>query len=327
MFCEDPSLIARFLRSAPKEGLTVSDREQLSALLPVRFDEPLAARTTLRVGGPAACFVEVDSVEMLKKMIAFCCTHEIPFFVLGGGSNVLIRDGGIRGVVMTLGKTFETHEILRESNDDVFVAAGAATSLAKLVRWSVEQGLQGFVNLAGIPGVIGGNLRMNAGTREGAIGDVTEEVTLVDRDLKEVTLTKRRLSFEYRKFQLSRSAVITKGLFRLKRASSDAEREKLKELLAKRRETQPLTAKSCGCAFKNPPKGTSAGQLIEETGLMGVRVGGARVSDIHANFIINEGNATARDVEVLLHLIRDRVQQQTGVVLEPEVIIIGEERA
>lgn len=308
-----------------EQRLTREQRDQLAKLCAVTFDEPMSAHTVFGVGGPADAFIEVDGVMELKKVMGFAVERRVACTFIGAGSNVLVKDGGIRGIVLRLTGEFKETSVLHAVGDEVFVAAGAAVQMPQLVRWSLEEGFRGLEIMTGVPGVVGGNLMMNAGTRSGSMSDIVDEITILDRELREMTLKAKSLRFEYRKLKLPRTACILRAVIKLRRARPDEEPLKLGELLGKRRATQPTAAQSCGCVFKNPEK-VSAGQLIEEAGLKGVRVGQARVSTLHANFIVNEGKASAREILVLIGLIRDRVKQASGIHLEPEVVILGEDR-
>ncbi|MBI4126926.1 MAG: UDP-N-acetylmuramate dehydrogenase [Deltaproteobacteria bacterium] len=305
--------------------MTRLHQEKLKTLARTVFDEPMSRHTTLGVGGPVDALVDVTTRDELKSVLAWCQDENVPFFFLGGGSNLLVRDGGIRGIAIRLAGEFETFCVDHESGDDIFVTAGAAVSLTKLIRWSLDQGLTGIETLAGIPGCIGGNIRMNAGTHLGAIGDRVEDVTIMNAQGREMTIPHRGLDFQYRRVRLPQAAAILRAVLKLQRGDMEKARATFKELLDRRRTTQPVATQNCGCAFKNPDK-TSAGKLIDDAGLKGVRVGGARVSPLHANFILNEGNATAHDVIVLLNLVRERVKEESGVLLEHEVVMVGEEK-
>lgn len=284
------------------------------------FDEPMSRYTTLRVGGAADALVYPRQVEELLKLLLWTKSRKIPHFVLGAGSNLLVRDKGIRGIVVSLSRGFSA--IRKEDEKTVYVETGVG--LPRLVDWTAQEGLSGIEALAGIPGNVGGALFMNAGTRKGEIGTVVQEVTFVEKDGKLVTWPKEKIRFEYRKSHFPQGAVLLSARLSLNRASPESIREKIQADREKRIETQPLNVPNIGSVFKNPSKG-HAGFYIEESGLKNVRVGGARVSSKHANFIVNEGQASARDVLALVGLIRDKVKERHGVLLEPEIRIVGEE--
>ena len=306
--------------------------EQKSVLLEIardaaRFDEPLANYSTMRIGGPADALVAPRDPGMLKSVMRWASENEINYMFLGGGSDTLIRDGGIRGVVIHLKDGFKNCEVLQQG-DESFVKAGAGVPTGFLVNFAKENGLKGVEGLAGIPGTVGGNVMTNAGTSLGWISESVEEITVVDKHLRELTIKKKALEFSYRHLRLPRSTAVISATLRLARDDQSSIDQRISELLNKRKTTQPYGQPTLGCMFKNPEKGgkksASAGALIDEAGLKGVRVGKARVSDIHANFIINEGGATSKDVEVLMGLVKEHVKEKFGTILEPEIHIVGE---
>lgn len=307
--------------------MTREQKAELAKLLPegrVRFDEPMGLHSSMGVGGPVEAFATVEDIAELKSVVAWAMERTIDYRVWGGGSNTLVRDGGLRGVAIQLGKGFDALAVDRTDNDVVYVQAGAATPTQKFVRWCADEGLAGIELLAGCWGTVGGNLLTNAGGDGGAIGDLVEEITVVDREGRELTMKKTALRFEYRSLKIPRTMTVVRALLKLTRSEPSAVQQAIEKKLESRGERQPMEAKSLGCVFKNPEK-TPAGVLIEEAGLKGVRIGRARVSAMHANFIINEGKAAARDIIVLMNLIRERVKEQTGIVLESEIEIVGDE--
>ncbi len=323
----DPRLRARFEREKEeKMGMMREQRDNLKGLLPegrVLFDEPMSNHSTMGVGGRAEAYLVVDNEEELKSVMAFADENGVDYHFWGAGSNVLVRDGGLHGLVIRLGEGFEGIETDRDTPEGVYVYVGSAVSTPRFVNWCSENGLSGVEWLAGMPSTVGGNVLMNAGMGDNSISDVVEEVTLINRDRKTLSIRKKVLRFEYRKLKVPRTAVVSRALLKLKRVERSEVVTKTQAFFEKRKGSQPQGAKSLGCIFKNPGKG-SAGMLIDEAGLKGVRVGGARISNVHANFILNENGATAKDVLVLMSLIRDRVKQYAGVILENEIIIIGD---
>ncbi len=294
----------------------------------VRFDEPMAAHSTMKIGGPADAFVVPRDIETLKAVMRFAVENEVPYITIGGGSDTLIRDGGIRGIVIHLREGFNRFEVSREEGEDVLILADAGVSSGAVTRFAAEQGLSGLEGLAGIPGTVGGNIITNAGTSLGWISNAIDEITVVDRQIRELTMKKKALEFSYRHLRMPRSTSVVRALLRLKRGDKAEIETKMNGLLEKRKTTQPYGQPTLGCTFRNPEKGgkhgSSAGALIDEAGLKGIRVGKARVSEIHANFIINEGGATAKDVEILIGLVRERVKEKFSVLLETEIHVIGE---
>jgi len=300
----------------------------------VRFDELLASHSTMRIGGAADALIVPRSLEMLKSVMRWAVENEIPYMFLGGGSDTLIRDGGVHGIVIHLKEGFGRLEVSHESGEDIFVAAEAGVPTGTLVRFAKESGLAGVEGLSGIPGTVGGNVMTNAGTSPGWISDVIEEITVMDRQIRELTVKKKALEFSYRRLKMPRSTAVVRALLKLKRDDPAAIEKRMNDLLEKRKATQPYGQPTLGCIFKNPgdqsrvtshkSRVVSAGALIDEAGFKGVRVGKARVSEVHANFIINEGGATAKDVEILIGLIRENVKEKFGIILEPEIHIAGE---
>jgi UDP-N-acetylenolpyruvoylglucosamine reductase len=285
----------------------------------IRRDEPLAKHTTLRVGGPADVYVEPADETDLANAVKFCCENEIQFFILGRGSNLLVRDGGFRGVVICLAQPpFGKIEIIGER---LYCGAGA-----KLKNVSVEakrNGLSGVEFLEGIPGSVGGALRMNAGAMGSATFDAVESVRFMDYAGEIHEWAVRDVPVEYRACPLLKTHVALGAVFKCKSAPREEIEKRMKSFSEKRWEAQPA-APSAGCMFKNPPA-IPAGKLIEEIGLKGAHVGGAMVSLEHGNFIVNGGSATARDVLELVALLKARAKEARGIELHTEVEIIGED--
>jgi UDP-N-acetylmuramate dehydrogenase len=279
--------------------------------------EPLSRHTSLAIGGPADYYAEVMTVDELIALRKVVLQHNLPVFFLGAGSNLLISDRGIRGLVLHLQGQFRRIEF--KGN---LVNAGAAAMMPTLARQAAERGLSGLEPLIGIPGTIGGGLVMNAGTREGWLGNVVSSVDVVGDSSKVESLTAEVFGFSYRKSNLEGRWIIGTELA-LKSDQPASIMKRIDDLLQYRTRTQPLATSNCGSVFKNPPEGPAA-QWIENAGFKGVSVGGARVSERHANFILNENNATANDVRTLMTRIQDKVLQQFNVHLEPEVKLVGE---
>jgi UDP-N-acetylmuramate dehydrogenase len=303
---------------------TVKQKIQELAKGVVKCDEPMAEHTTIRVGGPAAIYFEPRDIDDLTTVIKGIDLKETPLFYLGAGSNVLFRDKGFDGIVIHFGSLLDDFKIESEEGDTVVLYAGCGASLSKLVQFTAEHSLTGFEILTGVPGTIGGALSMNAGVREGEISGVVRSVKILTKG-KIIEQPKAKLEFSYRKLHLPRADIILSGLFELKKGNPVEIEKRIADIREKRAATQPLKWPSFGSTFKNPPKGAPAGRLIEEAGLKNIRVGGARVSEVHANWIVNEGKATARDVEVLMRLIREKVKESSGIALEPEVVVVGKE--
>jgi UDP-N-acetylenolpyruvoylglucosamine reductase len=285
----------------------------------IRRDEPLAKHTTLRVGGPADVFVEPASEEDLAGIMKFCSARGVPFFMIGRGSNLLVRDGGFRGVIVCLAHAnFSRIEI-----DGGRLRCGAGARLKNVAVEAKRNGLSGVEFLEGIPGSVGGALRMNAGAMGGQTFDVVESVRLMDFDGKVRELAPKEMAVEYRSCATLKNHIALGAVFKCKPATGDEIEARMKVFSEKRWESQPA-APSAGCMFKNPDQ-IPAGKLVDELGLKGARVGGAMVSTEHGNFIVNDGTATARDVLKLIDLLKRRAKAGRGIELQTEVEIIGEE--
>jgi UDP-N-acetylenolpyruvoylglucosamine reductase len=292
--------------------------ERLAAGTVIRCDEPLAKRTTLRVGGPADIYVEPVSEQDLATVLKFCGECGLPFFVLGRGSNLLVRDGGFRGVVISLGRPhFGRIEVAKER-----LLCGAGARLKLICMEAKRHALAGLEFLEGIPGSMGGALRMNAGAMGGAIFDVVESVRLMDFHGSLHERSPAELPVTYRSCAAFKTHIGLSAVLRARPGAREHIEQRLKEFSRKRWKSQPA-APSAGCIFKNPLT-VPAGKLVDELGLKGTRVGGAFVSAEHGNFIVNDGNATARDVLELIELLRERSRAERGIELETEVEIIGE---
>lgn len=282
----------------------------------VRVDVPLREFTWYRLGGPARWFCEPRDADGLAALLARARENDIPWRILGGGTNVIVRDTGFDGAVIHLtGPVFERVEF-----DDELVYAGAAADFPKLLSATLKHDLVGLEVLPGIPGSVGGAVRMNAGGRHGEIGRFVREVRVLEPEGQVVIRTADEIGFAYRHTNLGDCVVLGVTL-RLQRGDGEHALTRYREILAERQRNQPpLAARSAGCIFKNPPQG-AAGRLLDEAGLKGVRVGGAEISTRHANFILAHDDATADDVLNLIQLAKDRVREATGIELEPEVEI------
>ena len=286
----------------------------------VRRDEPMARRTTLRVGGPADLYVEADSESDLVTALALARHHSVPVFLIGRGSNLLVRDGGIRGLVLSL----QTPGFSRIETEDGRIRAGAGAPLKQLANEARRAGLSGMEFLEGIPGSVGGALRMNAGAMGGWTFDVVEVLRYLDDDGSVREIPGPEAGAEYRGCPLLKDRVALGAVFRGTPSPPEAIEERMKASSGKRWSSQPRQPSS-GCTFKNPRTDLPAGRLIEELGLKGTRVGGAMVSPVHGNFFVNLGTATARDVLELIETVQRRAWEERGVRLHTEVEIVGED--
>lgn len=275
---------------------------------------PLAPVTTLGVGGEAEWLITPTGPADLVQALRLCREHGVPWRVLGGGTNLLVDDGGVSGVVLApRGICFEYATVAGEQ-----VVAGGALKLAQLLTRAAEWGLSGLEPLAGIPGTLGGAVVGNAGGRHGDIGSVVSAVVGYSAEGELLRRQGDELHFRYRETNL-RDLVVTGVELSLRGGVFGQILARMAEIIDERRRTQPLDQRSAGCFFRNPPGGRSAGELIDRAGLKGVRSGGAEISPVHANYIVNRGGATSRDILSLVALARDAVRKQFGVELELEV--------
>lgn len=285
----------------------------------IRFDYPMNRLTSYRVGGPVEALWEAHNLTMLKKVIRYLVSEGIPYGVLGRGSNLLVTDKGIEGVMILLKGSLA---LVSEGTEDGFVYAGGGVHLAHLMNWCGQRGVSGLEFLAGIPGTVGGAVAMNAGAFQREINQRIRTVQMVTPEGEQVEMDRSKLEFSYRRFHMKEGTVITHTGFDLIRSRRQVVLDKMGGFLKTRKETQPLEYPSAGSVFKNPT-GDFAGRLIEKAGLKGKSVGGAMVSEKHANYIVNTGNATAADILSLLDLVKREVKRTLGVDLEPEIKILG----
>ena len=276
-------------------------------------DQSLGDLTWMKVGGLAQFIVEPRSFDETQAVVAHCHQLEIPIHVLGSGSNVMIRDEGVSGVVLRLtAPAFSQITI-----DGLMVKAGAGVVLSHLITETVKAGLAGLETLVGIPGTIGGALRGNSGGRSGDIGQNVSSVSVLTEQGERFTRREDELAFEYRSSSIN-DLVIFEAEFKLYNDSATEITKRMRKLWIMKKASQPLASQSAGCIFKNP-RGMSAGALIDQAGLKGTRIGGAEISDRHANFIVTHAGATSADVLRLIDLARSKVAEQFGVDLELEV--------
>lgn len=287
--------------------------------IPYLTDAPMRDYTTFRAGGPADLLVSPKSAEQIRTVLQMCRQLEVPFALLGNGSNVLVRDGGIRGAVLRLGSEFSQIQI-----EGRMVVAQAGAKLAAVVSAALNAGLVGMEFAGGIPGSVGGGIYMNAGAYGGELSQVLHSALVLTADLEMVQMPSEALSLSYRHSALMENGtLVLEGHFCLEPGDTAAAREYLRELAARRREKQPLDLPSAGSTFKRPA-GHYAGALIESAGLKGFSIGGAQVSEKHAGFVVNRGGSAA-DILALIRHVQECVSAQSGIWLEPEVLILGED--
>lgn len=285
----------------------------------VRFDEPMRRYTSFRIGGPADVFVSPAHVEDLCTVLHVTQLNGMPVTVVGAGTNLLVSDEGIRGCVVKIGRGIGSMQ-----QEDDLLRVGAGVPIARVARWAADLGLSGLEFAEGIPGSVGGAIVMNAGAHGSDISHVVEQVQIAERSGDLVLLPSSRLEFGYRSslIRATHDLTVTSATFRLSADAPDLIQERMQAIGERRRRTQPLGKPCAGSVFKNPP-GDYAARLIESCGLKGYKVNDAMVSTLHANFIINVGRAKAVDVARLIETIRKRVLDDTGILLQLELEVIG----
>jgi len=286
----------------------------------IKIDEPMKKHTTFKIGGPVDIFISPSNKEQIKYALKICRENEIPFYLMGNGSNLLVRDKGFRGVIIQIFKNMSKVEI---TEDKVWAEAGILlSSLANKIK---DNSLTGFEFAAGIPGTLGGAVYMNAGAYDGEIKQVLENAELLDENGNEIVLSNEELELGYRTSILQRNNyILLSARLKLKKGNKKEIEEKMNYLAQQRADKQPINMPSAGSTFKRPP-GYYAGKLIMDSGLRGYCIGGAEVSQKHCGFIINKDNATAKDVIDLIEFVQGTVYDKYCVKMEPEIKIIGEE--
>jgi len=296
----------------------------------VRFDEPMARHTYFRVGGPAQALVSPTDIDDLRLLVRWCTAEGHEALVIGGGSNLLVKDGGVAGIVISLRQCLTDIKVV-VSGKQPQVRAQAGVNLQALCRFCAKQGFKGMNFAVGIPGTVGGAIMMNAGTAVGSMADVIDSVGCLLWDGQMVRYKDKELHFSYRNLTweanravgTTETPIIIDGCFRLKTGDASMLQKEAKNLLKTRSEKQPVDRPSAGCFFKNPIDGPPAGELIDRCELKGHRIGNAQVSTRHANYIVNLGGASASDILDLMDFVKTKVADQFKVDLEPEVKIVG----
>lgn len=282
-------------------------------------DEPMKQHTTFKIGGPADYFLVPESGEEAGEIIKICKQTDIPYFILGNGSNLLVGDGGYRGVVIQIYRNMSA-----VTTEGTIITAQAGALLSSVAAVAKNASLTGFEFAGGIPGTVGGAAVMNAGAYGGEMKDVLVEVTVMDAAGNIFTIPAEKLELGYRTSIIKKAGyIVLEAKIRLEEGNQEAIRDRMKELTIQRTTKQPLEFPSAGSTFKRP-EGYFAGKLVMDSGLRGYQVGGARVSEKHCGFVINAGGATAKDVRTLMENVRDIVYKKYGVTLEPEVKFLGE---
>ena len=297
----------------------------------VLFDESMSRHTSLRVGGPADAYVAPDSTETLLGLIDWSRQKGIPYMVIGDGTNLLVKDSGIRGIVIVLTKCLNKITQTGNGSDQVMVTAMAGARMKALCWFAIKSGFEGMNFALGIPGTVGGGILMNAGTGYGWVANVLNSVKVLLPTGKTQRINGDDINFSYRKLTWDAKqikmcqgpCIILDGCFRLRPSDPQKLKKEAVAILAIRKSKQPTRYPSAGCFFKNPPSGKTAGELIELAGLKAKRIGGAVVSSKHANFIINTGTASADDVLALMEHVQKTVFKAFNINLDPEVKIVG----
>jgi UDP-N-acetylmuramate dehydrogenase len=308
------------MNSNPDETALVQEVRSISGLT-VKVSEPLARYTSMKIGGAADCFVEVESEAALSQLLSLLSLRRMPFCLLGNGSNVLISDLGVEGVLVHLAGDFK-HAEWHEQAKDSWVEAGAARAMTQLVREAARRGYGGLEFAEGIPGSVGGALVMNAGAYGSEFEKVVDTVYGRNHQGNPIQFSREQMRFTYRDSHLPAGTVVTRVRLSLHRQESSRVSMKVRELVTKRKSSQPSGYPNSGSMFRNPPN-DYAGRLVDAAGLKGKQIGRAQISAKHGNFIINLGGASAEDVRRLMELARAEVEARFGVVLIPEVKLIG----
>ena len=284
----------------------------------VLVNEPMSRHTTFMVGGPADFFVAPSDTASLAQIVNLCCSEEVPYYLVGNGSNLLVSDQGFRGVILSTKNLQALHV---EGNE---ITAGPGVRMSVLSKEACRAGLAGLAFAAGIPGTVGGGVHMNAGAYDGEISKVAKCVRVLDKEAKEHVWTAQEMQFDYRSSRaMKEEAIVLETVFSLEPGDPEQIQARIDELAAKRRASQPLEFPSAGSTFKRP-RGYYAGKLIQDSGLAGYRIGGACVSTKHCGFVINDQHATASDIYQLCRNIQDIVFDKYGVKLAMEVKMIGD---
>lgn len=292
----------------------------------IKFNEPMNKHTSFKVGGVADCYIRINDIQELKQILNFVSKNKIPFFILGNGSNVLVTDKGVRGIAIQINiKKFE----IIDNNDldkseDMQIILGAGNKISETAQKLLKENITGFEELAGIPGTIGGAIKMNAGAYKKEIKDILECATVIDYNGNIIKLSNQDLKFEYRKSILFiEKYIVIEAIFNLKKGKSEEIKEKMDEYKKSRIEKQPVEYPSAGSTFKRGNNYITA-KIIDEAGLKGYTIGGAQVSEKHAGFIINKGNATAKDILELIEYVKKKVYETSKEKISLEIEIIGE---
>ncbi len=287
----------------------------------LRFTEPMSRHTSLKIGGPADIYAAPQDIPSLINLLLNLKKNRLPVFAIGGGTNILVRDGGIEGAVVSL-RSFKKIKTIKEEDGHMLVDVEPGVMLQKLLHFAKENGYAGIEGFAGIPGTVGGAIFGNSGAFGYEIKDVLNSVQLIDKEGNTKRVQSGAIPFGYRSSGIPPGRLIVGSEIKLKRDKKEEIAGRADNFLKIKRERQPLREPSAGCVFKNP-EGASAGKLIEEAECKGLRVGDVEVSGVHANFFVNRGRAKASDFIKLMQVVSYRVKKNSGAVLEPEIRIVG----
>ncbi|MCF0126461.1 MAG: UDP-N-acetylmuramate dehydrogenase [Clostridia bacterium] len=288
----------------------------------IKYNEEMKNYTSFKIGGPAECLIKVTSEEELKEVVRYCKENKTPLTILGNGSNVLVSDDGIKGITIII--KIEKLEIKKQEDGKVNIKVGAGEKLGKIARKFLEEDITGFEELSGIPGTIGGAIRMNAGAHGKEMKDIVKNIKLIDYNGIEKTLTNEQMKFEYRTSILKEEKyVVTEVELELEKGNKEEIKKKMEEYLNFRKEKQPIEYPSAGSTFKRGTDFITA-KLIDEAGLKGYAIGDAQISTKHAGFVVNKGNATAKNVMELVDYVKKVVYERFNKEIELEIELIGE---
>ena len=283
------------------------------------LNESMSKHTTFGIGGKTDCYIMPKTTNQLKKVLKYSTKNKINTFFMGSGSNLLVSDDGYDGIVISLKKTFKKLKIL----SDATIIAESGVMLGNMVKRATHEGIKGMESLIGVPGTVGGALYMNAGAYKHEISNYFNSAILLDKKGNEKIYKKNDVKFDYRSSSFPKNEILIEAIFKYCKGDPDTISKNKKIASMKRRTSQPLKYRSAGSIFKNPSKDSPAGYLIDQSGLKGLTIGNAQISQKHANFIINKGNATARDVIGLIEVIKKKVFEKFNIILELEIKLLG----
>ena len=284
------------------------------------LNEPMHKHTTFGIGGNVSCYIMPKTINELKKVLKYSSKNNIKTFFMGSGSNILVSDLGYNGIIISLKRTFKTLEI----KEDATINSDSGVMLGSMVKKATSKGIKGMESLVGVPGTVGGALYMNAGAYDHEISNYFESAILLDQFGNEKIYKKKDVKFGYRYSSFPKNEILIKATFKYHKGNPETILKKKKTASLSRKTSQPLKYRSAGSIFKNPEKKSPAGYLIDKSGLKGLTIGGAQISDKHANFIINKGNAKADDVIQLIKVAKQTVFEKYNIKLDLEIKLLGE---